>query len=325
MKSIVNIGVLGCASIAKRSIIPTIKELNDSYHLAGIASRQQDTAEALAHQFGSKAYTYDSLIDDDTIDAIYIPLPNAMHAEWIERALDKGKHVLVEKTLATSYEDVLRLNNKAKSKNLVLVESFQFRFHRQLKEIRNIIDSDGIGELRCMRSSFGFPPFPDAMNIRYQKELGGGALLDAGAYPIKISQVLLGYDLEVKAAKLFHDDGRDVDIWGGGFLAQTKGNLFSEIAFGFDHYYQCNVELWGSKGKLTATRIFTAQPNFEPEIILETNAGIQHIKVPADNHFVNLFSHLHWLINNPAAAGDEYTQNINQARLIEAFKNKANE
>jgi hypothetical protein len=193
-----------------------------------------------------------------------------------------------------------------------------------LAEIKKIIESGGIGELRCVRSSFGFPPFPDAGNIRYQKELGGGALLDAGAYPIKISQLFLGNDLIVKAAKLFNDPKRGVDTWGGGFLEQTNGPLFSEIAFGFDHYYQCNVEFWGSKGKLTATRIFTAPAGFESELILESGNGLQSIKIPADDHFQNVLLHFGRLIGEPDLANEEYTQNINQSRLIEEFKNKAN-
>jgi predicted dehydrogenase len=122
------------------------------------------------------------------------------------------------------------------------------------------VDGGQIGELRCVRASFGFPPFPDAGNIRYQPELGGGALLDVGAYPIKISQILLGENLSVTAAKTFVDSEKCVDIWGGGFLSQNDGPLFSEIAFGFDHHYQCGIELWGSRGKLTANRLFTAPP-----------------------------------------------------------------
>ncbi len=325
MGKLINIGILGCASIAKRSVIPAILELKDLFNLAGIASREKEKAMDCAQQFGSLPFDYEALINEGDLDALYIPLPNSMHAEWIGKALDKGIHVLVEKSLATNFADVERLNNKAETSNLILMEHFQFRFHPQMAEIKRVLDSGVLGELRCMRATFGFPPFPDADNIRYQQSLGGGALLDAGAYPIKISQIILGNDLDVKAAKLNYDSARGVDIWGGGFLQQKNGPLFSEIAFGFDNYYQCNMELIGSKGKLTATRVFTAPPGFEAELILETSAGKEIIKVPAGNHFKNLLLHFNGLVKNTISADAEYAQNINQARLIKEFKTVSDE
>ena len=321
----INIGVLGCAAIAKRSLIPAILSSSDHFKLSGIGSRDLQKAGEWANQFGTIAYAYDSLLDDDSIEAVYIPLPNSLHAEWIEKALKKGKHVLVEKSLATCLPDAIRLNELASSRKLVLLENFQFRFHRQLGEIRNILASGAIGDLRCVRSSFGFPPFPDPGNIRYQKELGGGALLDAGAYPLKIAQLFLGSNLTVTAAKLTFDQARGVDIWGGGFVAQRDGALFAEVAFGFDHFYQCNVEFWGSTGKLTATRIFTAPPGFEPTLLLESAKDTSTIKIPADDHFSNVLLHFHSLVSDPCHAAEEYDHNINQARLIEEFKNRSNE
>jgi len=325
MEKLINIGILGCASIARRSMIPAIKRLTGHFLLGGIASRDTDKAAIWAGDFDTQPYSYEGLLADDSITAVYIPLPNSMHPEWIEKALGMGKHILVEKSLATNLPDSERLNNCAREKQLVLVENFQFRFHHQLTEIQSILGSGAIGELRCMRSSFGFPPFPDPGNIRYQQHLGGGALLDAGAYPIKISQIILGNDIVVKAAKLNYDNDRQVDIWGGGFLQQLNGPLFSEIAFSFDNFYQCNVELTGTKGKLTATRIFTAPPGFEPEIILETGSGTQIIKVPHDDHFANMLLHFSGLISEPGNAAEEYIQNINQSRLIGEFRELAYE
>jgi hypothetical protein len=325
MEKLINIGVLGCATFAKRALLPAIKQLKDNYNLVGIASRSEEKATAYAAEFETKPFSYESLLDDGGLDAVYIPLPNSMHAEWIEKALARGIHVLCEKSQTCTLSESTELNNMARSKKLVLMENFQFRFHRQLAYIKNVIETGGIGELRALRSSFGFPPFPDAGNIRYQHSLGGGALLDAGAYTIKISQIFLGNDIKVKAAKLFFDADRGVDTWGGGFIEQNNGPLFSEVAFGFDHHYQCNAELWGSKGKLTATRLFTAPPGAEAQIILETGNEQQVIKIPADNHFVNVLQHFYTLVQTPELAEDEYMQNINQARLIEEFKTKTHE
>jgi dTDP-3,4-didehydro-2,6-dideoxy-alpha-D-glucose 3-reductase len=317
----IQIGVLGCASIAKRFVIPAILDLKELYVLRGIASRSEETAKACAQQFHTEAFTgYEALLNSDNLDAVYIPLPNALHAEWIEKALQRNIHVLVEKSLACSYDEVRQLNQMAENKQLALVENFQFRFHRQLAIIRAFVSEGKIGELRCLRSSFGFPPFPDSDNIRYNKRLGGGALLDAGAYPIKIAQMFLGNDIEMKASSLYIDPEHDVDIWGGAYLQQRSGSLYAELAFGFDNYYQCNLELWGSKGKITASRIFTAPPGFSPEITVETGDGKEVIDIEPDHHFMNMLMHFQRLITTGKDLKEEYEQNVHQARLIEAVK-----
>lgn len=321
----INIGVLGCASIARRFLVPAILDLHENFHLQGIASRTAVSADACAATFSTKSYTgYQSLLDDEEVDAVYIPLPNALHVEWIERALENNLHVLVEKSLAYTLREVQQLNSLARQKQLALVENFQFRFHRQLAMIRAMVDEDRIGSLRCIRSSFGFPPFPDRENIRYSKALGGGALLDAGAYPVKVAQMFLGHDATVKAASMSIDPQMNVDLWGGAFLQQQNSPLFAELAFGFDNHYQCNLELWGSKGKITATRIFTAPPGYSAEIIVETADGKETISVDPDHHFKNMLLHFHRLATTGQGLEAEYEQNIEQVRLLEAIKQAAN-
>ena len=315
--SLVRIGVIGCADIARRFVVPAILNLKDQYALSGIASRTREKAEKFGFLFDIVPYTsYESLLNKAEIDAVYIPLPNSMHADWIEKALARDIHVLVEKPMACNYDDVERLNRVASEKNLVLVENFQFRFHKQLAVIQNMISNGIIGELRCIRSSFGVPPFPDTDNIRYKKRLGGGALLDAGSYPLKIAQIFLGHDIEVSAANLWFDKKKDIDIWGGAYLRQKDGPMFAEVAFGFDNYYQCNLELWGSEGRIFSNRIFTAPPDFSPKIIIESSTRNEIIKLKPNNHFENMLLHFHNLINTKEGLAVEYAQNINQSRLI---------
>lgn len=320
----INIGVLGCANIADQFIIPTIKEM-DEFNLIGIASRSKDKADIFAKEFDTKAfYSYESLLEDTSLDAVYIPLPNSLHYEWIKKSFQKNLHILIEKSLACEYEEVVELNNLAKEKGLVLIENFQFRFHSQLQYIKKLVDSGEIGELRNIRASFGFPPFSDADNIRYKKELGGGALLDAGAYPLKISQIFLGDEISVQSASLDTPSDKEVDIWGSAYIKQNNENLSSQIAFGFDHFYQNSIELWGSKGKIYTNRIFTAAPSFEPIIEIETNDRKESIKLSSDNHFKNMLKYFYTQIITKENIEDEYNQNINQARLIKELKEKAN-
>ena len=322
MFKVIKIGVLGCANIAERFVLPAIKQ-SDLFELVGIASRSEDKADSFSNTFNTKAYySYDSLLESN-LDAIYIPLPNGMHYEWIKKALNKKLHVLVEKSLACNLEQVTELNQLARDNRLALVENFQFRFHKQLSFIQNQVDEGRLGEMRLLRSSFGFPPFKDKDNIRYQKVIGGGALLDAGAYTVKVSQVFLGDEIYVDSASLTKPHNKEVDIWGSASIKQKNGYLTSQIAFGFDHFYQNTLEIWGSKGKLTASRIFTAGPSVQPEVMIETRDGIDVINLPEDNHFLNMLDHFGELVNTGSGLDFEYSQNINQARLIRELYNKS--
>ena len=323
--NIVNIGVIGCASIAKRYVIPAILNLTDSFRLIGIASRSKNKAKEFGSLFNTKSFSsYQSLLDQIDLDAVYIPLPNSLHYEWIEKALNKNINVLVEKSMACSFNEVVALNQLARKKKLILVENFQFRFHPQLQLIKDMIKKGEIGELRCFRSSFGFPPFEDENNIRYKNELGGGSLLDAGAYPLKLAQLILGESLEVVSSSLIYDKIKKVDIWGGASLKQTNGSSFGQIAFGFDNYYQCNLELWGSKGKIYTNRIFTAPPNHSTEIIKEVDNKAEQINVEPFNHFEGMLKHFFNSISTGKNLSTEITQNVNQSKLIHQVREMAN-
>jgi NDP-hexose-3-ketoreductase len=262
-----NIGVLGCANIAMRSVIPAIKSISD-FNLIAVASRTINKANEYAEKFQCEAIEgYDNLISRKDIDAIYLPLPTGLHLEYVNKCLDCGKHVIAEKSLGMNYTEVEAMVNLAKEKNLLLMENYMFEYHSQHKIVFDLLKNNEIGEMRLFRSSFGFPPLSKE-NFRYSKALGGGSLLDAAGYPIKAAQMFLGTEVMVKASNLFIDKTLDVDIFGSAYIAGST-SVAAEIGFGFDNFYQCNYEIWGSKGKITALRAFTPQPDYSPRIVLE--------------------------------------------------------
>lgn len=323
-----SIGILGLADIAKRAIIPNILE-SSFFKLKAIASRNKQKAEAFIADLDTSISTYPTyldLIENGGCDAVYIPLPNSLHYEYIIACLENGIHVLCEKSLTCSYEETSSLIELAKSKNLVLVENFQFRFHKQLAVIQELLQRKEFGELRVFNSTFCFPPFQDESNIRYSKELGGGALLDAGAYPIKLAQILLGEELNVDAAKYHLDPKTGVDLWGGAFLSHSKNSIFGHASFGFDNFYRCSVELIGQKGRITTNRIFTAKPDNEVSILFEHGYESEEIKLSPDNAYANMLEHFYNLIisDNSELKEKEYFQNLNQSRLLHQFKEKLN-
>jgi NDP-hexose-3-ketoreductase len=320
----VRIGVLGFASIAQKAIIPAIKDLPAFFEFIGLGTRTEEKKQEIINSGFDAFVPYEQIIDKDKIDALYIPLPNAMHFQWVKIALEKGLHVLVEKSLGCNLKEVEELNQLAQKNKLVLIENFQFRFHSQLGYIKDVLASGVLGEVRSIRSSFGFPPFSDSNNIRYQEKLGGGALLDAGAYPMKLAQLFLGNDIKIVSAISIIQDKNEVDIWGGGMIKQINGNGFLQFAFGFDHFYQCNIEIWGSLGKLTTNRIFTAPPGYSPEVQIETAKGIEKIQLESDNHYQNMLKHFWNCTQNQQLCEEEYSQNYIQAKLLEEFKKIAN-
>lgn len=321
MKKTINIVIFGLADIAQRFIIPTLMEMPEYFSIKAVISRSGRTTNLFKKKINIIHGDYTEVSRIPNVDAVYIPLPNGLHAKWIEYCLLKNLHVLVEKSLSVSYSHAKRLNDIASKNKLVLLENFQFRFHKQMNVLKDLLNDGKIGDLRCLRSSFGFPPFKDKNNIRYNKDLGGGAVLDAGAYTIKVSQIFLGNNIEVKSSSLFIDPKLGIDLWGGAFLKSKSSNLFSEIAFGFDNHYQCNLELWGSKGKLSSNRIFTSPPNYETELHFENHNGKEYIKIDKDNHFEKMLLYFRSLIFGNTNIKAEYKDNINQSRLIkELFK-----
>ena len=313
------IGVLGCAEIARRKAIPAILQ-SDFFHLHCVASRSKTKAKDFSKLFGCKYVVgYDELIDMTDLDVIYIPLPISLHMVWAIKALNANKHLLIEKSFASSYEETKNIVEVARIKNLLVLENFMFEHHKQIEVIKQQINR--IGALKALRSSFGFPPFKDKNNIRYDKTLSGGALYDAGAYTVKITGLIVGRDLNVLSSILLIDKDLQVDVSGGVFLSDTKGTVI-QLAFGFENYYQCNLELWGTKGKITTNRVFTAGEDLNTYINIETNEGQEVITIEPDNHFVNILNFFGQKLKK-GKFEDEYIKILDQAQLMDTIQNKA--
>ena len=322
----IKIGVLGLASIARRSTIPSLRELSDIFELKGIARRSK-TPPDLPHDLGNISFfeSYDELISTAGLDAVYIPLPNTMHFVWAKKALLRGLHVLVEKPLAVSFEQVNELTKIANENNLALMETFQFRFHPQFKKINTLLSQNRLGEIRSLTAYFCFPPFPDGDNIRYQKKLGGGALLDAGGYTIKISQLLVNKPLNVCSATLHYDKCRDVDIWGSAHLTDEEKKVSCHLIFGFDHSYRCSVDITGSKGSLRSDRIFTCPPDMKPKIFRTLPDGsTQHYSISHSNQFTLMLRYFYSVCFDNHLKKIEYQNNMSLAWTLDEVRNSAN-
>lgn len=312
-------GVLGTANIALRSVMPAIQAIEGN-ELVAVASRDQSRAEAAAKHFDIAGLgSYEALLDHPDIEAVYVPLPSSLHYEWVTKVLRAGKHVLVEKSAFVTLEEAERATALAQKKGLAIVENFQFQHHSQHRTTRQLLQEGAIGAVRSMRASFGFPPFGGDSNIRYKKELGGGALLDSGAYTLKATSFLFGNDFRVKAAHLTYNDQYGVDWFGGAFLVDEAQGIFSQVAWGFENFYQCNYEIWGSAGKLTATRAYTSKADFHPIILLEKGNEMQELVLDADDHFRQMLVYFNHLVAEKKFENELEAITI-QARLVDGVR-----
>lgn len=333
----IRIGVICPSEIAFRRFMPAVSLLKDKFEFIGIGVStaeerfgsdevnqelldiDYEKAKQFTDTYGGKIYDgYANIVNSDDIDAIYIPLPPALHYKWAKAALNAGKHVLLEKPFTTSSADTEELISIARERNLALHENYMFAFHNQLKEIAEIVSKGEIGDVRLYRISFGFP-MRAANDFRYKKALGGGSLIDCGGYPIKYASMLIGETAHVAYANLNYIDGFEVDMYGSAALINDDG-VTAQIAFGMDNEYKCELEIWGSKGTLKSDRILTAPVGFVPEITIRNSGEERKFALSADDSFKKSIEFFHSSIFDNDVRLKNYNTINKQAQLIEEFK-----
>ncbi|HXR11877.1 MAG TPA: Gfo/Idh/MocA family oxidoreductase, partial [Gaiellaceae bacterium] len=239
-------GLLSTARI-NGAVIPPLQESPDT-ELVAVASRTQERADEYAREFGiPRAYgSYDALLADPDVEAIYISLPNGPHVEWSIRALEAGKHVLCEKPLARHPADVERAFAAADGAGLLLMEAFMWRHHPQTKRLRELVQEGAIGELRFVRASFSFT-VRDERDVRLDPQLVGGALMDVGCYTVSAARLVAGEPVEVSGRQVVGPSG--VDLRFAGTLL-FPGEVLGQIDCGFDLPDRAEIEVAGSEGTI---------------------------------------------------------------------------
>jgi predicted dehydrogenase len=208
-------GVISTSNIGRRAVNPAIQASSNGELLA-VASREEARAREFAQEgsIPTSYGSYEALLDDERIDAVYNPLPNSLHKEWTIKAAEKGKHILCEKPLALDAVECLEMKAAATANVVKLLEAFMYRFHPRTEKVLEMVQGGAIGDLRQIRSSFTFLlKNPD--NIRWAAELGGGALMDVGCYCVNVSRTMAGREpVEVRAMANFRSPGVDEQMAG---------------------------------------------------------------------------------------------------------------
>ncbi len=276
-------GVLGCADFARRRAIPAMLK-SQFVELAGVASRSPEKAEEFRAQFSlPHAYgSYEEMLEDPGIQAIYIPLPNGLHGKWTMEAADHRKHVLCEKPFASSAAEARQVAEFALRRNVRVMEAFMWPFHSQHESAKAAIRDGAIGIVRCVRASFSFP-IPRKPNVRLQPDLAGGSVLDIGCYPVSAAR----YYFEDEPATVYACGELDaeyrVDMRMSGLLEFAKGCALVDCAFDLPH--RTHLEIVGESGTIVMPKPW--QPDPEATVFIKDQA----LTMPEENQYVKEFEH----------------------------------
>lgn len=246
-------GILGVARINRALLTPLA---TGRHQLHAVASRTSDRAEAYAAEHGiPRAYgSYDQLLADPQVDAVYVPLPNSLHAEWAIRAAEAGKHVLCEKPLAMNAEEVRAIARAATSNGVVVTEAFMYRHHPVVTRTRALIQEGAVGRIVGVRGVFTFSLDRPPDDPRLVPELGGGSIWDVGCYPVSFARTILGQrPMAVQGAAAWTDRGVDLSFFGQLHFAD---GVIAQVVSSFTAPFRTEVEVIGTEGRLLVARPF---------------------------------------------------------------------
>ncbi|HTG70068.1 MAG TPA: Gfo/Idh/MocA family oxidoreductase [Candidatus Udaeobacter sp.] len=312
-------GILGCAGIAKRAVIPGL-HLSELNEVAAIASRDADNAKRTAeeHNIPNAYGSYEALLADDSIDVIYIPLPNHLHREWTIRAAEAGKHILCEKPLALTEKEAAEMVEACAGAGVLLSEAFMYRYHPRYQMMKEIIAAGEIGEVRGIRSAFTFNNAGHKENVRYRKDWGGGSIYDVGCYPINAARLLLGKEPEaVTVQALFSQEHDDVDMMASG-LVEFEGAVSLTFDCGMWAAFRNPLEVLGTDGLIEVPSAYVTGEPGSANFFVSSKGERKEIEVPYVNAYTAQADHLARAINGETTLQFGSADALSNMKVIDA-------
>jgi predicted dehydrogenase len=319
MKSKIKWGILSTATIAVQQVIPAM--LKSKYcNVYAISSRSLDKAKSVAARFNIPKYynTYDELLENQEIEAVYIPLPNHLHVPWAIKALQAGKHVLVEKPIGLSSKEAQKLLDESKKyPHLKIMEAFMYRHHPQWIKAKELVKNGAIGKLKTIQSSFSFYD-DDPNSIVNKKEYGGGSLMDIGCYPISLSRFIFDSEPEKVLGNIEYHPEFKVDSIATAILKFKEGtsSFFSSIQL----QEMQQTKIFGTEGIIEFELPFNPIANKPSKIFLHKDDKTEGIIFkPCDQYTIQADVFSLSIINNtkvPTPLEDA----VNNMKVIESIK-----
>ena len=285
-------GILSTAKIGLEKVIPAMKQ-GTHCEIVAIASRSLEKARAAAEQLsiGTAYGSYEELLADDQVDAVYNPLPNHLHVPWSIKALEAGKHVLCEKPIALSTAEAQQLLDASrKHSKLKVMEAFMYRHHPQWQKTLQLVKSGDIGELKAIQSFFSYSN-RDPMDIRNQASIGGGGLMDIGCYTISLSRFVFGAEPVRVMGMLEYDPQLKVDRLISGVL--DFGSGVSTFTCSTQLIPHQRVNVFGTQGRIEIEIPFNAPPDQPCKMWHQSAQGVRQIELEASDQYAiqgDLFS-----------------------------------
>jgi len=313
-------GLLSTANI-NRQLIPAIRGSRRG-ELVAVASRSLEYAQAYADHWDiPKAFgDYDSMLTSGLVDAVYISLPNHLHAEWSIRAMQSGVHVLCEKPLAISIDEVDAMMRASQQYSIRLAEAFMYRHHPQTKIIAEWVRSGRLGEVCSLYTAFTFI-LGNRQNIRFLPEYGGGSLWDLGVYPVSFAQYIMGEIPDwVVGAQWLGDTGVDETFSG---LMHYSANRFAQFTCGFRSPWQSYAEITGTQGRLSITRPFVGMDKGRQLIFYSDGNDPVEVPVPEQELYLGEVEDMNNAILDGGANYLSLAESLNHIRTTLALVQSA--
>lgn len=311
-------GILGCARITRRGLIPGIRASTRN-HLQALASRDRETVRAWAAEFAvPNAYgSYQEVLNDPEVDAVYIPLPNELHRQWVLAAADAGKHVLCEKPLALNVAEAREMVAHCQSRGVILMEAFMWRHQPRTEALRRLVAEGAIGELRLIRSSFSFPIEPG--DWRLDPARGGGALWDVGCYGVSTARLFAGTEADAyEAVARFGSTGVDLSLTAS---LRFPNGVLGQLDCSFEQPFRCSYELVGTTGVLEVPDAYL--PPARPTARLRTADSAKDLLFDGHNQYAGMVD----AMAQAAADGGRLTEpaedGLNQMAALDAILSAA--
>ncbi|WP_073614577.1 Gfo/Idh/MocA family protein [Desulfopila aestuarii] len=315
-------GILSTAKIGVEKVIPAIQASTHSEVMA-ISSQSLDKARVAATKLGiPKVYgSYEELLDDPDIDAIYNPLPNHLHVDWSVKAIRAGKHVLCEKPIGLSTKEAEQLLAAATAQpELKVMEAFMYRFHPQWQRARQLVDEGAIGNLGAIQSFFSYYNV-DAANIRNRTDVGGGGLMDIGCYCLSLSRFIFGAEPRRVMGAMLHDDSFGTDYLTSGLLDFGSGTSVFTCSTQLAPYQRVNI--LGTTGRIEIEIPFNAPPDQPCRMWLQTNGKLEEIIFATCNQYTLQAEVFCQAILDNTAVPTPLTDAVDNMRVLEGIVESA--
>lgn len=316
-------GILSTANIGTSKVIPAIQNSNRNIVIA-IASRDYAKAKNAAHDLNINKYydSYEALLSDPDVDAIYNPLPNKLHLEWTIKAMEAGKHVLCEKPIGMdAKEAALLLEACTRFPKLKVMEAFMYRFHPQWEKALSLVNKGAIGEARTVHTFFSYYNI-DPNNIRNKPEIGGGALMDIGCYCISFPRFIYGEEPLSVLGTMDVDAQMRTDKLTMGILKFSEGKTASFTCSTQLHPYQ-RTTIYGERGQITVDIPVNAPPKETTHIELKTKEGIETFYFDAVDQYSRQADAFSQSIIDDTAVPTPLTDAIGNMKVMDAIVESA--